>query len=133
MPITLSWLPVLSHIEPLYIQREYVILKLVARINKHPELPIHQDEIIIFDIESRKPLFCRAEKLVNYYNNNLNPLHTEWHKNFPPNGELVSCSSMSQFGTELPRKTWVCLNHIRTGQERCNQLKQMKTKDQPKL
>jgi len=74
MPTPLPRLSVLSQIEPPHIQKENAVLKLMARINKHFELPIHQDEIIIPRLKSFKPLLCRAEKLTNYYNNNSNRL-----------------------------------------------------------
>jgi hypothetical protein len=91
MPTPLPWLPVLSHIVPPHIRREFALLKLVTRINKDVELPIHQYGIKTPRLKSRKPLLYRAEEFINYHTNNPNALQTEWHKNLPPNEELISC------------------------------------------
>lgn len=120
MPTPLPLLPVLSHIESPHIRREFA--KDSDKDQKDNELPIHQDGIKTPCLKSGKPLLYRAEKFTNVYTNSPNIIQTEWHEHLTPNGELVSCPSMPLLGMENPHKIWVCLNRIRTGQERCNQL-----------
>lgn len=56
MSIPFLWLPVLLFIEPPHIQQKFAVLKLVAQVNKYPELPIHKNAIITPCPNSCKPI-----------------------------------------------------------------------------
>lgn len=97
-------------------------------------MPIH--EYGVARLNSRRPLYARLEAINNYRSLQPDPWKEEWENDIPINGSLVdnvhSIHSKPP-GSDLPRTLWTRLNHIRTGQGRCNNLlHKWKIKTDPK-
>jgi len=84
-------------------------------------LPIHRDGILNPKLKSRKPFLLRAQIITESRVNTPDEWQTEWQRE-RPGGIQVDNIRTPVLGMDLPRKIWVRLNRIRTGQGRCNEL-----------
>jgi len=97
------------------------MIKEKDKIGKHQELPIHKDRIVNPRLKSRKPFLLRAQIINETRVNTPHSWQAEWQRE-KPGGLQVYKMQTQVIGTDLPRKIWVGLNKIRTGQGRCNEL-----------
>ncbi|KAL4119420.1 hypothetical protein QTP88_012229 [Uroleucon formosanum] len=104
-----QWLPYLASIEPPHIRRQ------------NSELPIHEDGIINPRLKSRKSFLFRARIITEMRENTPDVWQAEWQQE-RAGGIQIDNVRTPVLGMNLPRKTWVRLNIIRTGQGRCNEL-----------
>jgi len=112
------WLLYLASIAPPHIRRQNSVLKEKDKIDKHQELPIHENGIINPRLKSRKPFLLRTRIIAETRENTPDAWQAEWLKERPGGIQIGNVHTP----VLVPRKTWVRLNRIRTGQGRCNEL-----------
>ncbi|KAG4068989.1 hypothetical protein HA402_005650 [Bradysia odoriphaga] len=114
----LEWLSVLSNIAPAFILREKSALRECEKIRMNEELPIHNDIAtapITLRLKSRKPFWCFYRESTNMDNWKDRWRHW-WEYAEVHNKSLIEDATIAVNGIDLPRRTWVRVNRIRTGQ-----------------
>lgn len=114
----LEWLNVLSNIAPSFILREESALRECGKIRLNNELPIHSDIEMApntLRLKSRKPFWCFFRSSTDM-ENWKNRWRRWWQNADVHNKHLIGDVTAEVNGMELPRRTWVRLNRIRTGQ-----------------
>ncbi|KAI5728797.1 hypothetical protein M8J77_021293 [Diaphorina citri] len=124
-PTPTHWLPTLSNIPPPDIRRKIALLREYLKIQDNVTLPIHHDipDLHIDRLRSRHPPLRSAVVLQD---NEFDPI-SQWKIEFEEkignaNQHHLPFIDCQPPGFELPRKTWVCLNRIRTKFGNCNDL-----------
>lgn len=119
----LFWLPVLSHIEPPRIRRLNNLIREYNKILANPDLPIHADLNIRFSrLKSRTPPIQTAQELVRRKFNPKTDWQQEWNGLAPTQWQTLFSHKNLPAGFDLPRKTWVTLNRVRTNHGRCGSM-----------
>lgn len=114
----LEWLNVLSNIAPSHILREESAIRECEKIRLNDELPIYNDIASapsILRLKSRKPFWCFFREATSM-NNWKDRWRQCWQNCDVYNKQLIEDASSEVTGIELPRRTWVKLNRVRTGQ-----------------
>lgn len=120
-PTEIEWLNVLSNIAPVKILREESALRECRKIESDTELPIYNDLVsapINLRLRSRSPFW-------DYFRNAHNQMDLKsrwkewWDAVSVHNKDLISDPTAEVDGFNLPRRTWLRLNRIRTGQGCC--------------
>lgn len=120
-PTQLEWLSVLSNIEPAHILREEAALRECRKIELDTELPIYSDLLTAppnLRLRSRSPFWI-------YFRNANSQMDRktrwkEWWNNVSVhNKNLIQDPTAEVPGFNLPRRIWIRLNRIRTGQGCC--------------
>lgn len=120
-PTEIEWLSVLSNIAPAKILREESALRECRRVQSDIELPIYNDLVsapINRRLRSRSPFW-------EYFRNahNQMDLKSRWKKWWDAasvhNKNLINDPTAEVDGYNLPRRTWLRLNRLRTGQGCC--------------
>ena len=112
----LSWLPVLSNIEPPALRRKAATDKLVEKIVKHDSWPIQPDILSppLLRLTSRKPLWLDLQPV---------DIKSRWRHNWKStqvvDSHLVCDPTIRQPGFDLPRQQWSLLNRFRTERVYC--------------
>ena len=117
-------LPVLAGIAPAALRREHHTSKLVNKATSDPKHPIHtlvqNAQLGRQRLPSRRPFSRHAASLRESNFNTLDSWRSRWQESTPPPQFTVPPNTMLPPGAELPRKTWVTLNRVRTGVGRFN-------------
>jgi len=112
----LSWLPVLSNIEPPALRRKAATDKLVEKIVKHDSWPIQSDILSppLLRLTFRKPLWLDLQPvdIKSWWRHN-------WKSGQVVNSHLVCDPTIRQPGFDLPPQQWSLLNRCRTEQGHC--------------
>ena len=112
----LSWLPVLSNIEPPALRRKAATDKLVEKIVKHDSWPIQPDILspLVIRLTSWKPLWLDLQPV---------DIKSRWRHNWKSaqvvNSHLMCYPTIRQLGFDLPHQQWSLLNRFRTEQSHC--------------
>ncbi|KAI5726259.1 hypothetical protein M8J77_025912 [Diaphorina citri] len=115
------WLPILSNIPPPQLRRESSLLRELQKIQSNTDLPIHTDLEHLEEsrLKSRNPALKKAILLQDSYFNISNIWHELWNSAVPIECKNLPCIDSEPPGMNLPRKTWVTLNRIRTNHGIC--------------
>jgi len=120
-PTEVEWLSVLSNIAPINILREEAAMRECKKIHLNPELPIYNDlstAPVNLRLKSRSPFWPFFRN-----SNNFPELKSRWKDWWSAgtvhNKDLVSDPTTEVPGYDLPRRLWLRLNRIRTGQGCC--------------
>lgn len=114
----LEWLSVLSNIPPTNILRQESAIRECGKIRLNEELPIHGDIAsapIALRLKSRKPFWCFYSEAMNL-DNWKDRWKRWWQDTEVHNKHLIEDVTAEVNGFELPRRSWVRLNRVRTGQ-----------------
>ena len=114
----LEWLNVLSNIAPIHLLRQESALRECEKIKMNNELPIHGDiesAPNTLRLRSRKPFWCFYRDSTNM-DNLMNRWRCWWQNVSVHNKQLITDPTLEVNGIELPRRTWLRLNRVRTGQ-----------------
>lgn len=115
------WLPTLSHIPPPHLRRQKALVREYQKIEKNPQLPIHEDfdALEINRLRSRRPPIPLAKSLLENGFNINERWEREWITRAPDNCYDPTKVTQKPPGFDLPRRTWTALNRIRTNHGRC--------------
>lgn len=118
-----EWLNVLSNIAPTHLLREESAIRECRKIEMD-ELPLHRD---IMAAPTNKRLRSRSPFWLFFRNyNSMSNIKTRWKELWQNasvyNNELIDDPSSEVEGVNLPRREWLRLNRIRTGQGCCGYL-----------
>jgi len=69
-----------AKLEPPHIRRQNSVLKTKKKIDKHQELPIHNDGIVNLRLKSRKPFLLRAQIITKARDNTPDVWQAEWKR-----------------------------------------------------
>lgn len=115
------WLPILSHIPPPTVRREYGLIKVYNDIQNNHLLPVHHDlpGINRNRLRSRHPPLNTARRLAESKFNMTDRWKQLWKISATPEQQTMPCITTKPPGFELPRKIWSTLNRVRTNCGRC--------------
>lgn len=124
-PTPTHWLPILSHIQPPTIRRHNNLLREFKKIQSNKNLPIHQDlpDLDIDRLASRHPPMRSAMKLMEDDFDPIDQWRTSWNNTVAEEIHQLPCIDTPPPGFELPRRSWVALNRIRTKFGNCADMK----------
>ncbi|KAL1465708.1 hypothetical protein WDU94_005254 [Cyamophila willieti] len=115
------WLPVLSNISPPQLRREKALLREYEKIHSNRALPIHSElaHLEHSRLISRNPPMRKALLLLESNFDITGEWEQIWSTNAPEECRSLPCITTEPPGYNLPRKTWVTLNRIRTNHGVC--------------
>lgn len=104
------------------LRRKTAALREWSKYEANQSLPINGYMMKSKRLKSRKPAFITVDKLIAENFDGKNTWRQQWNTLNPDKHALITCPTAAVKGFDLPRKEWVQLNRIRTGQGRCNDL-----------
>ncbi|KAL1456072.1 hypothetical protein WDU94_000826 [Cyamophila willieti] len=120
-PTPVHWLPVLSHIPPPHLKRKAHLLREYNKLKENRDLPIHTDtnDTKITRLKSRNPPLVTADSLLENDFDVTSSWRQIWEEAGDDTMRKLPCIEENPPGQNLPRKTWVTLNRIRTNVGKC--------------